>query len=199
MQVARAFQFEREELGRGARSADHPEREGIFGDDPRPGLRRLAGANLRYSFARIDNALDHHLDLSAAILPAEQARLDDLGVVENQQIAGPDELRQLRESAVVKRSWLNVQQTTRGAVGGGMLGDQLVRKVEIKIVEGEHAFKNSRLCGLSVRLESRIIRPPSVRLTRTLAEVAESVDAADSKSAVEIREGSSPSLGTKFL
>ena len=92
-----------------------------------------------------------------------------------------------------------MQQAAAPALCGGVLGDQLVRKVEIKIVEGEHAVKNSRLCGLSVWLESRIIRPPSVRLTRTLAEVAESVDAADSKSAVEKREGSSPSLGTKFL
>jgi hypothetical protein len=66
-----------------------------------PGLGDLLARICATAWRAVDDALDHHLDLSAAFLPAEQARLDHLGVVENQQIAGFDQFRQVGESAVV--------------------------------------------------------------------------------------------------
>ena len=57
------------------------------------GARRLAGTHLR-QHARavaIENALDQHLDLSAALLVPGQARVDHTRVVHHQHVAGLDQ------------------------------------------------------------------------------------------------------------
>ena len=48
----------------------------------------------------IHDPLDHDFDVSATFLAAVQSRLDDLGVVENQQVSGRDHARQVAETKV---------------------------------------------------------------------------------------------------
>jgi hypothetical protein len=67
-----------------------------------PGLRRLAGADLRHRVAGVDDALDQDFDLAAALLAAEEARPDHARIVEHQQIAGCEQRRKLSEAAVVQ-------------------------------------------------------------------------------------------------
>ncbi len=55
--------------------------------------------------------LDQHLDRTAAGLVAEQPRLDDAGVVEDQQIAGVEQVGQLAKDMVTCRPTTAVEQT----------------------------------------------------------------------------------------
>jgi len=137
------LQFQREEFLLRAGAAGDRQREGILQHDPAAGLGRLAGANLCDGMIPVDDALDHHLDPAAAFLLSEQARLDDAGVVENQQVAGGDQLRQVGKAPVVQRVAVDVQQSAGRALGGRVLGDQFGREREIEIVKGEHAGKMS--------------------------------------------------------
>ena len=171
--------------------------ESLLDDDARAGFGRLAGADLRHGVARVGDPLDHDLQSSPPLsFSAEQASLYDLGVVEDQQIAGSDQFREVAELQIVAFVLFDVQQSACGTVRGKGVGRSARPGAHSRSRRVSACDKNSRRGGLSVGPESRIIRPPSVRLMRTMAEVAESVDAADSKSAVEKREGSSPSLGT---
>ena len=58
---------------------------------------------------RADRAFDQHLDLPAAVLDAMQAGVDDAGVVEDQQVAGLEQV--LREEAARQNWALDEEQT----------------------------------------------------------------------------------------
>ena len=60
-------------------------------------LGRLAGVEMNQRPPLVQQPLDQNLDPSAAGLAAEQPRRDDPGVVEHQQIAGPQQRRQFAE------------------------------------------------------------------------------------------------------
>jgi hypothetical protein len=47
-----------------------------------------------------EHALDQHLDRTAALLAPEQTRLDDLGVVEDEQVAARQQRGQVAKRAV---------------------------------------------------------------------------------------------------
>jgi hypothetical protein len=73
-----------------------------------------------------NDALDEHLDLPAARLAAEKPRFDDARVVEHYGVSLVDQLGQLGETPVMQgAARIEVQQAACGALGGGMLGDEL--------------------------------------------------------------------------
>jgi hypothetical protein len=82
------------------------------------------------------NPFDQQLDLAAAGLLPEQARLDDLGVVEDQQVARLKELpgrsRKMRSGQLLAAA---VEQPRAAAFHGGVLGDKFRGKGEIEIAE----------------------------------------------------------------
>ena len=89
-----------------------------------------------------------HLDLAARFLDAEEARLDHARVVENQQVTGCEQARQVGEAAVAKLAAANVQQAAAGAFDRRVLGDQFGRQGKVEVVDGqrhgEFASKQSK-------------------------------------------------------
>ena len=72
----------------------------------------------------------------ACAAPADQPGRDDLGVVEHQQVARPQQLRQIGDTPVAQPAGRRQdQQPRRVARLGRAVGDQLARQVEIEIVE----------------------------------------------------------------
>lgn len=127
------------------------------------------------------NALDENFYLAATELFAMQPGLDDAGVVEYEQVARINQVRQVEEQSVIELAGIafQVKQATSPAFLGGKLGNQVVRQEKIEI-SSAHCHKgcyNARL----------------------VAGVAELVDAADSKSAAARCGGSSPPPGTSHV
>ena len=96
-------------------------------------LRGLAGANHGDSGALARDALNQGLDVAARGLAAEQAGLDDLGVVGDKQVAFVKKALDVRERAVLDHVLRDVQKTRCSAVFKGILGDELRRELEIEI------------------------------------------------------------------
>ena len=71
-----------------ALAAEHFDLEGVGQAQAAAGLRRLAGAHLGQRFMRAQRPFDQDFDLPAAVLAAVQARMQHAGIVENQQVAG---------------------------------------------------------------------------------------------------------------
>ncbi|CAM2144622.1 hypothetical protein PT2222_160105 [Paraburkholderia tropica] len=121
----------------------HRHVEGVGQTQRGAGRRALARADLRERRARAGQALDEHLDLAAAGLLAEETRLQHLGIVEHQQIAGRDARGQIRDGAVGQPGGLDgivhFQKAARAALGQGDLRDQCFGKIEIEIGKLEHA------------------------------------------------------------
>ena len=94
---------------------------------------------MRDHLALAEHAFDQQFQLAAGGLLAEQARLDHLGVVEHQQVAGRSSegsSRKMRSTGAAPRA---IEQARGAAFGGGVLGDQLGRQGEIEVAEGEGA------------------------------------------------------------
>ena len=120
----------------GPAAAQHFGVEGVGEPQHAARLGRLADAQMRPDLVRArQHPLDQNLDRAAAGLAAEQPRLDDAGVVEDQQVARLQQARQLAEHAVDPRVAATVEQARAAALGGGMLGDQLGRQREVEVGE----------------------------------------------------------------
>ncbi len=113
------------------------DREGISQEQLAARLRRLAGANLADGVRGIDDAFEHDLDLAAAFLDAEEARLDHPGIVEDEQVARLEQARQVGEPAVDMLRAADVQQAAAGALGRRVLGDQFGREGKVEVVDGQ--------------------------------------------------------------
>ena len=136
-QAATVNQFQREKFARGAGAAGYHDGEGIGQAQPRARLGRLAGAHLGDGVPFVNDALEQHLDPAAAVLDAEEARLDHARVVEDEQIPGAHQGGQVGETAVGELPAGDVQQPAAAALGGGVLGDQLGREGKVEIVDGQ--------------------------------------------------------------
>ena len=79
------------------------------------------------------HTLNQGLHGAAAAFFAKEARLDDTGVVEDQQIPRAQLLRQVFEDAMYWRCARGVQQTRGAALAGGVLCNQLGGQVEVKV------------------------------------------------------------------
>src|SRR6185369_1287104 len=120
--------------------------ERIRETDRRSRARSLAGAQLRDDDVVVLDPLDERLDRAAARLGAEQARLDDRGVVDDEEVAGAEQLGQIAHLEVARRIAGAVEQARRAALGGGSLCDQLARQREVEVAQGQrhrHAGQNS--------------------------------------------------------
>ena len=101
---------------------------------------RLAGAHVGQGAVGLGDALDQHLDLAAGGLVAVQPGLDDAGVVEDQQVAGPQQAGQVGEAPVMQLAGvIQVQQPAAAAFGGGRLGDELGRQLVVEVGNGERS------------------------------------------------------------
>src|SRR2546426_957435 len=91
--------------------------------------RPPARVDLRERFVLRKRALDQHLDVSAGLLTPEQARLDHLGVVEYQQVAGREQLRQIGEAATRDGRRADAEQAASRSLRVRILRDQLGRQL----------------------------------------------------------------------
>jgi hypothetical protein len=75
----------------------------------------------------VQHTLYKCFDFATGRLVAEQSGWDNLSIVENQEIAGLQQRRQIREAAIGKRAigCMQTQQTARTALLKRVLSDQL--------------------------------------------------------------------------
>ena len=108
--------------------------------DPAALFRCLADAELDGGLMRAGDPLDQDLHRAAGALAPVQPRRQHAGVVEHQQIAGPQEVGQLTEHAVLPRLRRHIQQQqpARRTLGQWHLRDQFGRqfKIEIGFLQG---------------------------------------------------------------
>lgn len=98
------------------------------------GLGRFAGLDVRQRIALVKQTLNQQLDLAAAGFMAQQAGLDDLGVIEHQQVVRAQQAQQVGEPAVMQLAVLvKMQQPAGRALGRRLLGDKVGRKFVIEI------------------------------------------------------------------
>jgi hypothetical protein len=121
----------------GPAAAQHLGVEGVAEAHQRAGLGDLLARRWAQHLVAGQHALDQRLDRAAGGLFAEQARLDDAGVVEHHQVAGLQQRGQVAEDAVHRRGAAAVEQPRGAAFGRGLLGDQLRRQHEVEIGNGE--------------------------------------------------------------
>ncbi|MNV44906.1 hypothetical protein D3C71_1366840 [compost metagenome] len=114
-------------------------------------LGRLAGANLRAGLLATEQALDQDLDPAAGGLLPEQTRRDHPRVVEDQQVAGLQQLRQITDMAVIEclRRRRHQQQAAGRTLGQGGLGDQRLGQlvVEIGLLQGRNVLRGAGYCS----------------------------------------------------
>jgi hypothetical protein len=137
---------QREERSVGAAASEHLDLETFAGAqaDATARLRRLARAQLREdAVVRLD-PLDERLDGAAARLGAEQARLDDARVVDDEQVAFAQQPRQVAEDEVARPGAGAVEQARGAPLGGRMLRDQLGRQREVEVAEREARRSRAR-------------------------------------------------------
>jgi hypothetical protein len=98
------------------------------------GLRRVAGADEGQGLEFVQHPFHQQFHPAAAVLLAEQPRLDHPRVVHHQQVVRTQQRRQFAEPAVVQRaSRIDMQQAAAAAFGRGELGDQIGGEVEIEV------------------------------------------------------------------
>ncbi len=181
-----------DELEQGIVPRDHFSCATTVEQDLRAGLGGLARAHMRQHAAIAGHALDQNLQLAAGSLLAKQPRRDDPRIVEDHQITGPHVVQQIGKVAVrhLPGPTVEHQQPARSALGKWMTGDQGVGELEVEIGDLHGRFRGAeRAQMLSERRRAghakRLTTQPRIPiLRRHCASMAESVDAADSKSAV---------------
>ncbi|MDQ1188680.1 hypothetical protein QE447_001183 [Stenotrophomonas sp. SORGH_AS282] len=108
--------------------------------DPAAGLRRFAGAYLGPGLLPAQQAFNQDFHATAAGLLAEQAGRDHPGIVEDQQVAGLQQRRQVAHLAVFERGrrLRHHHQAAGRALGERGLGDQFSGKVvmEVGLLQG---------------------------------------------------------------
>ena len=90
----------------------------------------------------VQHALDQQLNLPTAGFVPEQARFDDLRVVEDQQVFWPQQPAQFRKHAIHRLGPRAVEQARTGALRGWLLGNQLGRQVKIKVIQSQGCHRH---------------------------------------------------------
>ncbi len=95
----------------------------------------LAGAQMTDCLAGAFDPLEQHLQLTAAGLAAKQTGGNDAGVVDHQQVTGPQQVRQVGELAIAQTAVGSVQtkETARRTRGERVLGDEFRRELVTEI------------------------------------------------------------------
>src|SRR5438045_9466506 len=120
----------------------------------------MARAQLREHAAGAQHALEQELDAAAAwASPAREARGQHAGVVEDEQVAGAQQLGQVGETAVLDRARRAVEheQPARAALRERRLRDQLARQfvVEFASQHGAKFYATRRTRARRRRLSPR--------------------------------------------
>ena len=86
---------------------------------------------------------------------AEEAGGQDAGVVEDEEVAGLEDLGEVGEDVVVEGGFgvgvsttVHHEHAAGAALGGGMLGDEVFREVEVEVGDA-HWFESS--CAMGCR------------------------------------------------
>ncbi len=87
------------------------------------GPRRLAGADVRGHARPAQQTFDQHFDLAARAFLAEEPRRYHARIVENQQIAGGQQLGKIRHAAIQAAILVEYQQAAAAAGPGGSARD----------------------------------------------------------------------------
>jgi hypothetical protein len=104
------------------------------GGDFKPGPDRLAGAQLHQCRAIGEDAFEKDLDAATGGLVAHHPRRDHTRVVEDQQVARLEQVREIPDGAVFHTAVrVQDQQPARGAFGEWRLRDQFGRQVIGKV------------------------------------------------------------------
>ena len=101
--------------------------------------RFFAHFHVRHHLVAGQHALNQQLEFAARSLLAKNTRLDDLGVVEDQQVARIEQAGQIAKNAVHRCRLRAIQQARAAALGGRVLCNQFGGKLKIKIAERERA------------------------------------------------------------
>ena len=123
---------------------------------PREGAPRGTAAELGSSGGRlpgarrsaVDRLMEGDLDPRHAA-PAEQPRRDHARVVEHEQIAGPEQRRQIAHAAILERRAADHQQTGGVPWPRRMLRDQPRRQVEIEQIDAHGEVNLAPLSDLA--------------------------------------------------
>jgi len=102
-------------------------------------MRLLADLHVRDHFVALQYALHQEFELAAGGFFAEETRLDDARVVEDKQVARPEQRRKVPEDPVHRYVTGTIEKSRGAAFCGGMLGHQFGRQVEIEIGKREVA------------------------------------------------------------
>ena len=123
--------------------------------DQRAGAARLARAHLHARLMRAEQAFDQDLDATAALLAAIQSRRQDAGIVEHQQIARLQQLRQLAHAPILQQriaaffvAARQHQQAARRTLRQRLLRDQLRGQLEMEIRFVQIRFFKRAAAGL---------------------------------------------------
>ena len=119
---------------------DHRRRDALAEVDRVADARPLGVAQERLPFARPLALVQRRADARLAAPPFELGR-DDLGVVEHQHVAGPQQLRQLEHLTVGDLAALDQQQPRAVARPRRPQRDPLRRKLEIEQVDAHRAAR----------------------------------------------------------
>ena len=133
-----------------ARASDHSHLDGrsiALQHDRRPWCRGVARADARQSAAWPGDALDEQLDLATSGFPAQQARLDHPRVVEDEQVAGRQELGQVGDRPVREPARCRHQEATGGPLRQWPLGDELRRQVVMEVGTAHGIRQNKTPAG----------------------------------------------------
>ena len=100
-----------------------------------PVLQALAGAHMHQRRIRAQRPLQQQFDPSAAVLHAISAGRNDARIVENQQIPRLEQRRKIAKLAVLDAAGatLERQQPAAGALRGGLLGNEFLGQLEVKV------------------------------------------------------------------
>ena len=115
---------------------------------PRPHERLPSEAQRGRTARRRRPQEEHFRDAAARLAPAAQPGRHDARFVEHEQVAGPQQVRQLRERAVLQVGSAAIQEPARIAPRGRIVGDQLRRK---RVVVGGSGAQVSRCAAPPTR------------------------------------------------
>ena len=116
-------------------TAEHTDFGAVVQEDARTHLRFLANPELRARLVRAGHALDQDLDRATTFLVPEQSRRQHAGIVEDEQVAGAQQRRQIGEAAILEtpRSRIDDQQPARRALGQRALRNHFGRQIEMEV------------------------------------------------------------------
>src|SRR5690606_27794159 len=144
-----------------ALAAEHLDLAAAVQRDPSAGPRRLAGADLGPGLVARQHPLDQDLDPAATVLLPVQAGRDHPGVVEDQQVAGLEQRRQVANHVV--REWRGRRGDQQQAAGRALWKRRLRDQLRGEMVVEVGLSQDGRERKVALSRWARIVRGVSAR------------------------------------